>query len=426
MLRRAILAAVAGMFSLQATGCLSNEYRISRDELRRLAQRPPEQRGRHVRVVQQLGERRAAALDGEAAYPLYAPGAHAAGDTPAPHWQAPADPAPPAAIPPPSYSTVHVSTGVHWDLGYVGGHRGGVSAPAPRAVTSAPPAPRSVVSAPPAPAVPAPAAAPARAPTGAVPAKATPSSGGSFRSVPAGGGGAADDLVVVAVIAVAVAALAAVGLAATEGLRFDGFADLAPAQPIHVRDPGGRQRVVPLYALSPTDAAYAEEALVMDDEGYGLRLLRRAPLDRRGAVFKVDLGTTDLAFDRYSLWGLASNVQIGYFPHHRFGLLASARFGGADAGAAGTVIRHAVGVEAQIFPLRLGRLHLGGLAHAGLAVGAAPERSSETGSTFGAGAIMELDLTTRMALTFRADWTCARLGNTCSRATAFTMGIAIY
>jgi len=46
-------AAVAG------GGCVSNEYRISRDELQRLAQTPLETRGRDVHVVQELGARRA-------------------------------------------------------------------------------------------------------------------------------------------------------------------------------------------------------------------------------------------------------------------------------------------------------------------------------------------------------------------------------
>src|SRR5262245_28504219 len=47
------------------SGCLSNEYRIPNDEIQRLAQLPPDVRGQHVRIVQDLGSRRGEAIEPE-------------------------------------------------------------------------------------------------------------------------------------------------------------------------------------------------------------------------------------------------------------------------------------------------------------------------------------------------------------------------
>src|SRR4051812_37859465 len=55
---RAIAFVTTTVFALATSGCLSNEYRIQKDELKRLAAAPPEMRGRQVRVSQTLGERR--------------------------------------------------------------------------------------------------------------------------------------------------------------------------------------------------------------------------------------------------------------------------------------------------------------------------------------------------------------------------------
>src|SRR4051794_20467498 len=54
-----LTALVALAFAVQATsGCLSNEYRIPKEELARVVQLPPSARGERVRVLQQVGERR--------------------------------------------------------------------------------------------------------------------------------------------------------------------------------------------------------------------------------------------------------------------------------------------------------------------------------------------------------------------------------
>ena len=87
-----------------------------------------------------------------------------------------------------------------------------------------------------------------------------------------------------------IAVVVAVGLVSSEGVRFDGFAAMSSAQPVHLRAADGRQATIPMADLSPELAAVTVEAKVMDDEGYGIQRLDGAPLDRRGGVFKLDTG----------------------------------------------------------------------------------------------------------------------------------------
>ena len=61
-MRAAVALVTVAFFAPVATGCVSNEYVIPSDELGRLAQTPPGQRGERVHVVQGIGERRADAL----------------------------------------------------------------------------------------------------------------------------------------------------------------------------------------------------------------------------------------------------------------------------------------------------------------------------------------------------------------------------
>ena len=57
---------VLAAFGLTTSGCLSHEYRVSRDELVRLSQLPPEGRSQRVKVVQ---NRRAPGPAGHAGHP---------------------------------------------------------------------------------------------------------------------------------------------------------------------------------------------------------------------------------------------------------------------------------------------------------------------------------------------------------------------
>lgn len=365
MLRTIALATLATFLPI-ATGCVSHEYQIPKDELRRLANTPPDERGTRVRVVQEIGGRRG------------------------------------RAVPPPSGP--FLDEGEKLDLAFrVAADFSRVSAPR----------------------------------------GGPPSGGGSWRGVQmpvsdgGGGGGGGDSgelLLVVAVIAVAVGAVVAIGLAGSEGARYDGLAEMSPYQPLYLKNRRGQERVVPLGALSTTDAEAAVEAKVMDDEGYGLRRLGHLPVDRRGSkTFKMDLGAVELARDASvgpSLTGLTANVQVGYFFRPWLGLLLSANFGGAEDDHGAILTRHVLGLEAQSLFLRWGALTAGVYGGMGIALTGTTgeDRPAQSGTAFGGGALAEIDLTGRMAFLLRAGSNGAYLPDTqtWSPAATLTAGIAIY
>jgi hypothetical protein len=378
--------------------CLSHEYRVPRDELVRLTSVPPEQRGMRVRATQQIGVRRAPALDAE--------------------------------MPPPSPEggPVYTDRGVHGDWGtqvfigpvvHVGGGPGPYRgpgygrAPAPGPVVAQPVGPQSNI-APTAPAgVPAPRPAP------------TPPAGSTVPTPK--GNGSTDDLVAYAVVAVAVASIAVLGAGLTEGMRFDGDVSVAPGQLLYLQDERGGERGVPIASLTPADLAGTEKAVLRDDEGYGLVRLDRAPLDRHGFSFKVDLGSLSTRVADTRPLGFASHIQFGYFLHQRVGLLAGLSLSGASG--AGSFARHALTLEAQAFPINFWRIHIGGSLQGGSAV--APDATG-IGQVWnvpivGGGGILEIALTTRLALTARYDWTAARIAaGEWSTARGVSAGLAIY
>ncbi|HEY7376733.1 MAG TPA: hypothetical protein VIF57_31530, partial [Polyangia bacterium] len=61
-MRATVSLLTLGFFAPVAAGCISNEYVIPPEELNRLVMTPPEVRGQHVHVIQELGSRRADAV----------------------------------------------------------------------------------------------------------------------------------------------------------------------------------------------------------------------------------------------------------------------------------------------------------------------------------------------------------------------------
>jgi hypothetical protein len=415
-IRRRGRAAVA-LFTaaaLYTSGCLSHEYRLPRDELTRLAAMPPDGRGAQVRVVQKLGMRRAPALDPSLPSPGSGPWSQEHGPGP---WYGP------------EYDDPVVYGGVHGDfvIPVGGGGRGRPHYPR----GGGPPVKAPPVGRPAAGPVPAqPVSAPAgswRGDTGR-PAPSgggigLPSSGGG-----GGGGGGKDDIIVYAVVAIAVASLAAVGLAVTEGLRFDGDIAAAPGQLLYLQSPGRPERPVPVAQLTVADLAGVDGAILRDDEGFGLYRLGRAPLDRRGFAFKVDVGGTQASLDRDLLSGLASHIQLGYFPHQRLGLLGGVSLAvGQGLLPERRFARHALEFEAQLFPLSWRRLHVGGAAHVGSGLIRHQSGDVDGALTVGGGALLEIALTTRLALHARLDWSASRTSpTTWSNARSLSAGLAIY
>lgn len=387
-----VLGVFAAFLSYACAGCLSNEYVIPKQELVRLSQTPPEVRGEHVLVLQDTGDRRGPALQ---------PGA--------------------PAQPVPNYDNgpvvVDNDPGVH--MGVIIGIDAG-----PRYHHMGPPPPRpGSFHGTPGGAAPVP---PPR-PSGSAVSKA-PSGGGSHGSV---GKSAGDDLAAIAVIAVVVAMALAVSFAATEGARYDGVVQMSPWQPIHLKMLGQPEQVVALGDLQPDQAAAALNGKVMDDEGWGMNRLERRPLDRKGMTFKFDVGGLQTLCNCYSASGLGSHIQLGYFPHHRFGVLASLALAGGTDDLGDTFTRHTLNMEAQWFPLNLSILHLGGFGHVGQQFASDSVGGTRTGLALGAGGIVELALTTRLALMFRADWTTAQIGrspggDSWNSSMLWTGGLAIY
>ena len=380
------LVAFAAFLSYACGGCLSNEYVIPKAELARLASLPPEQRGQTVRVVQDLGDRRSDAIDTSQPPPQAYPQQGYAPEGPPPEGYVESEPQVGvgvgviiAPVPPPLFSPVPPLPGV----------------------AHARPIPRGPVAAPP------------RRPGGR---------GGNLGS----GGGGNDQLVALLIV---FAVLATVGMVATEGVRYDGTVAMYPWQGVHLKDAAGREREVPLAQLTAADVTTTTEAKVMDDEGWGMMRLARGPLDRRGLAWKMNVGLLHSSCGCLVADGVAGDIQLGYFPHQMLGILAGwSPAGGSDVNG-NSFYRHGLALEAQFFPIDLSRLHLGAFAHGGVVYANDDVGGTRNGPAFGGGAMLELSLTARLALTVRFDYTSAKtapLGAGWQGTESFTAGVAIY
>jgi len=384
------------LFVQVTTCCLSNEYVIPQTELQRVAAQPPESRGASVALVQKLGSRRADAIEAEELQPPQ-------GDV---------------------VGHLHVDASGSWP----GGGGGDGARPELRgSPTSGAPSGAGWRGAPPS------GGFHGKPPSGG-------SSGGGFSlgGIGGGGGGGGNDgavLVVVAVVAVTAALVGTMILASGEGMRFDGQAQIPPEQPVHLKDDAGRDYQLPLGAVTPELAAHTVEAKVMDDEWYGLRRLARAPLDRTGGAFRFELGTSAFNYGDARVLGPAAHIQVGGFLTRNVGILGEIGLSGASGCCAGpdgapaasdTIVRHSLAVELDLMPVALGRLHAGLFGKGGFAIAAGGASPWEVGPLGGGGALLEVDLTTRMALAFRAGANTTHLPSGWSTADTFTAGISIY
>ena len=171
----------------------------------------------------------------------------------------------------------------------------------------------------------------------------------------------------------------------------------------------------------------------MDDEGYGLKRLDHAPLDRKGAVFRFELGAGAFTVGDAHASGVSSHIQVGGFFTHSVGVLFDLGLAGGTldpccAGAlapGGTLTRHSLGLEVDALPLAAGPLHLGAFAGGGLAIAGAGG-SYETGPMASGGLLLELDLTSHLALALRGGASWAWLPNDSSSAGTVTGGLSIY
>ncbi len=216
------------------------------------------------------------------------------------------------------------------------------------------------------------------------------------------GGGRAGDGKAEA-IAIIVAAVAILFVAAgVEGSRFDGQVQLHPMHPVHLIGPDDSDLVVPLAWIDPNMAAWADHAVVRSAEG-PWHPLSRAPLERHW-TYGVYLGEGAFSsVDGTKSVGPASTIQLGYFPHPHYGILGSVFFGWRDNEASANLFESRYTAEVQALPLDAGILHLG--AYGGVGAAARFEDGLAGGNASGlaltGGAMVQLELHTRLALTAR-------------------------
>jgi hypothetical protein len=244
--------------------------------------------------------------------------------------------------------------------------------------------------------------------------------GGSVRTAPShsGGGGlgigkiggSGGDGKGAAIAFLVLAATAMVTAAVIEGTRFDGYAQMHPMHPVHLIGKDGSYTVVPLAWIDANAAAWADAAVVRPSEGPWLEL-ERAPLSRRGFTYGMYGGTGSLRSAAGDLaMGPAWTVQLGYFPTQQVGILVSEFFGWRNNQYGATLFETRTTGELQVLPVQLGILHAGLFGGAGVAyrfedavqlAGGRAIPGNESSRAYVGGAMFQLDINTRIALTGR-------------------------
>jgi hypothetical protein len=254
------------------------------------------------------------------------------------------------------------------------------------------------------------------------------SSGPNLKMGGGGGGSGGDKGAAIAVLVVAAVALFAV--VAVEGSRFDGFARMHPMHPVYLVGKDGERAVLPLAWIDPQTAAWTRTALVRRNEG-PWHELERAPLDREGWNMSMYGGAGIYSgIDGSRGSGPASTIQLGYFPTRQMGVVGSL-FMGWRENEVGTTNFHArYQVEGQFYPVAAGIVHLGGYLAFGGAYrsderfinGNVVFHDSQTTRALSGGAVLQLDINTRIALTGRFGLT-----NSFGESTAETLfGLSVY
>ena len=224
----------------------------------------------------------------------------------------------------------------------------------------------------------------------------------------------------------AVLVLAAIGtlaLALTEGVRYDGHVRLHPMHPVHFFGPHGEYTWMPLAHVTPDVVAWSDRAVVREEEGPWQPLGRR-PLDRQGFTYSLLMGAGEVALiDADPQPGFASHINLGFYPVHHVGIQADIAYAWADDDLGNTVFDGRYSLQLDYLPLDAGAFHAGGYGLAGLAYRSDDGiQHNDQDTLFGAGGLLQLELTTRMALTLRLGQTFVHD----ERLSELTGGISIY
>jgi len=364
-MRRLLSLVVAGLFV--GSGCAAQSYQIPSSELQRLSMAPPETRGARVLVSQEIGgsQVNSAETVGPDTEVILVPRIYIGG----------------------TYTRGERHGGYSGGSGGYSGGSGGVSGPN--------------------------------------------SSGGSSGGGKGGvgnmklGGGAGDGKAVAVAVVVA-AAVALFVIAGIEGSRFDGWVQMHPMHPIHLIGKDGSQTTVPLAWLDPQAVAWADKAIVKPYEGPWNKLERKALT--RGATYSMYGGSGSSRSVLGDVnFGPSFVIQGGYFPIQEVGIVATVALAWRDNQFGGTLFDSRYMAEVQALPLVLGPIHAGGYAGLGLAyrwedVPGATLEGNNGSMAYSGGAMLQLDIHTRLALTARFGMVSAHE----DRMTDMLFGLAVY
>jgi hypothetical protein len=204
---------------------------------------------------------------------------------------------------------------------------------------------------------------------------------------------------------IVVAAFAAVGLAVTEGARWDGWVSMHPMQPVHLYGPMGEYTWVPLAQLDPQTAAWARKAFVREEEGPPWGHVERAPLDRRGGTYSLLLGAGAIVSeDGKAYTGFLSHIELGFAPVQTLVCLLDIGLGWSDNAIGSTIFESRTALELQLYLPGMRVIHPGVYGELGLGYRAEDYPPyTDSGATIYAagGGIVQLELTTRLAITVR-------------------------
>nr|HEX4317273.1 hypothetical protein [Kofleriaceae bacterium] len=226
--------------------------------------------------------------------------------------------------------------------------------------------------------------------------------GGGVGGVHAPAAGSDDKAAAIVYVALAVVALVAV--VAVEASRFDGLVRLHPMHPLHLVADNGDVVTVPAAWLDRDMAAWADHAVVRSAEG-PWHPIATAPLER-GWTYGVFLGEgTYVSADGSKGTGFAATIQLGYFVTQHVGIVGSGFLGWRTNLEDKTLFEGRFMGEVQVLPLDAGIFHAGVYGAIGEAIrsedGVMTADTDKSTLALGGGAMMQLELHTRVALTAR-------------------------
>ncbi len=357
------IAALALLLTLP--GCLAKSYEIPTEELQRLVDLPPQERGQAVRAVQRLST---------AQEPPRAPSW-----APQPQDFPPAGPTGPGdAVYAPYSPEPHVGYFYILPPLYLGFGE-------PTYYSRSP----------------------------AVGGPVGPVGGAGFYSAVAtpakyARGDSKSDLAALIAVAVGAALIATVAVAASEGARYDGIIAVHPHHPVHLMAANGSEQLIGLDDLTRQDIDHRRTAVVVADEGAGLWQRGRAPLDRIGFTWQFGGGwmMQQVARDR-ALSGYVFHMNFGGFLSQSLGVVATFDAGAAsDVSTPGDMWFARYGAELIWLPVHWGTWHFGPRLGGGMQYintgGGDWGYLSETRPFITAGVESEIAMTTRLAFSVRA------------------------